>query len=419
VIEPFIRELHRAFPGAEIVTTFQMSDEFCSRENISSLPMEMYYGFHDQEDLHTALAELSSAGLYASTGHIPFSSPYIEEVLKSNIVIDFSGDMWGDNADFLGRNRFLIGLIKVRIAQLLHRPTAMLAVSAGPFRQQRMISFARDVFEHFDLVTIREPLSLDVLKDHGFNTSNVSSLACPSFLFEPFHGPQTKELMYELGLHEKGRGLVGFILCGWNFQTGPFDKWPRPDDDYSQFAEAIEFMTEELGLRVYLMSHANGFQVPPAQFKLIHGRDYPIMKQLDDVLRKRGVAKNYQTLDGIYDPWQTKAIIGHFDMLVSGRIHGAVAALSQHVPTVIIDYGHEPKAHKLRGFAMNTGTENYVADPIHAKDVIDKIRACWESRHAIRMQLEKRIPEVRNLAQQNFQIIRDLYDHKLKQDRSS
>ena len=32
------------------------------------------------------------------------------------------------------------------------------------------------------------------------------------------------------------------------------------------------------------------------------------------------------------------------------RIHGAVAALSQSVPTVIIDYGHEPKAHKLIGF---------------------------------------------------------------------
>ena len=46
----------------------------------------------------------------------------------------------------------------------------------------------------------------------------------------------------------------------------------------------------------------------------------------------------------------TKTIIKNFDMLVSGRIHGAVAALSQSVPTVIIDYGHEPKAHKLIGF---------------------------------------------------------------------
>jgi polysaccharide pyruvyl transferase WcaK-like protein len=39
-------------------------------------------------------------------------------------------------------------------------------------------------------------------------------------------------------------------------------------------------------------------------------------------------------------------------MLVSGRVHG----LSQHVPTVIIDY--EPKAHKIMGFAK---VEEYVA----------------------------------------------------------
>lgn len=54
-------------------------------------------------------------------------------------------------------------------------------------------------------------------------------------------------------------------------------------------------------------------------------------------------------MKGIYTPAETKGIISHFDMLVSGRVHAAVAALSQSVPTTIIDYGHEPKAHKLKG----------------------------------------------------------------------
>ena len=56
-------------------------------------------------------------------------------------------------------------------------------------------------------------------------------------------------------------------------------------------------------------------------------------------------------------------------MLVSGRIHGAVAALSQSVPTVIIDYGHEPKAHKLIGFAKVVGVQDFVADPCVFSDL--------------------------------------------------
>jgi len=45
VAEPLFRELRRVFPGAEIRTTFQMSNEFCERENVTRLPMELYYGW--------------------------------------------------------------------------------------------------------------------------------------------------------------------------------------------------------------------------------------------------------------------------------------------------------------------------------------------------------------------------------------
>ena len=42
ITETSIRELHRVFPDAEIVTTFQMTDEFCKRERITCLPMELF-----------------------------------------------------------------------------------------------------------------------------------------------------------------------------------------------------------------------------------------------------------------------------------------------------------------------------------------------------------------------------------------
>jgi len=402
IIEPFVRELHRVFPSAEIVTTLQMSDEFCARERISVLPMEYYYGWTGN-DLEIALRELEAAKHFASTGSLPLRTPYIEEVLRSDLVIDFSGDIWGANADFLGPDRFHVGLIKDRVAQLLGRPTVMLAGSPGPFNDQTTLEFAREVFSGFDLVTNRESVSTSLLAEWGFDTSKVHSLACPAFLFEPTSDVDSEVLNEITGSGE--RPVAGFIICGWNFLEGPFDKWPRNDSDYDIFASAVEFMTEKLGLRVVLMSHSNGFPIPPRPFELHHGRDYPIAVQLAEVLTKRGVSKDVHVLHGVYDAWQTKAIIGRFDMLVSGRVHAAVAGLSQHVPTVIIDYGHEPKAHKLAGFADIAGVREYVADPGDPEEIRGRIESCWTRRNELREHLILRMEDVRRLARRNFELL--------------
>ena len=408
IIEPFIRELYRIFPQAEIITTLQMSAGFQKEEKVTVLPMELYYGWKDN-DLEVALEELSLAYLFYKTGYLPKASTFINEVLQSDLVIDFSGDLWGDNANFLGENRFLIGLIKDRVAQLLGKKTIMLAGSPGPFNDSKTLAFAKEVFESFNLVTNRESISVDLLKKNGFDISKVLNLSCPAFLFEPKLKLGIENILAQLDLIKKDKTSFGFIICGWNFLEGPFDKWPRPNTDYEAFAEAIEFITETIGGRVYLMSHSNGFPIPPAPFELFHGRDYYVIKQLENVLKSRGISKDFLVLENVLDAWQTKAIISHFDILISGRIHGAVAGLSQNVPTVIIDYGHEPKAHKLRGFAIEAGVENYIADPAIKNDLIRKIELCWKNRKEVESMLMINIPIVKAKARRNFEALKDLF----------
>lgn len=410
IMEPFLRELHDVFPNAQIKTTFQMSKRFCEDEKVDVLPIDLYYGWKENE-LAAVRKELAASESFKETGHLSLTTPYLDAVQWADLVIDFSGDIWGDNADFLGPDRFEIGMLKDKIAQNMGKKVVMLAGSPGPFSHEHTKKLALEVYQAFDLVTNREPISTELLKENGFDTSKTHSLACPAFLFEPAKGDNINALLKREGLAREGREkpVVGFILCGWNFETGPFDKWPRNDADYIKFAENIEYLSEELGARVCLMSHSNGFDVPPAEFELKHGRDYPVIKQLQSVLEKRGIAKNVFALDGVYDTWETKAIVGSFDMLVSGRVHAAVAGLSQSVPTVIIDYGHEPKAHKLLGFATVANAAEYVADPSNGNDLKDKIEKCWNSRTEYKLMLEKHIPEVKLTAKRNFKLLKELF----------
>lgn len=408
IIEPFVRELHRCFPGCELRTTFQMSDEFCSREDVTRLPIDLYYGWSETDTPNTLL-EVGIAETFRRTKRLVHTTPYIEEVMAADLVIDFSGDMWGDNADFLGENRFLLGLYKDYVAQLLGKKVAMLAGSPGPFANAETHALAREVFAGFHLVTNREAESRAVLEQAGFPTDNVVELSCPAFLFEPATGPRVEQLIKREGLDRRDKPLVGFVLCGWNFPNGPFDRWPREDSDYLPFAEAVEHLTRDLGVRVCLLSHSNGFRLPAPPFDLVHGRDYPIIKQLQSILGTRGLAGDVFALDGIYSAWDTKAIIGRFDMLVSGRVHAAVAGLSQCVPTVIIDYGHEPKAHKLRGFAAVAGVEHLVADPAKPQDLTQRIDECFSHRNAVADDLKSRIPVVKAMARRNFELIRGMF----------
>ena len=95
-------------------------------------------------------------------------------------------------------------------------------------------------------------------------------------------------------------------------------------------------------------------------------------------------------------------------MFVSGRIHGAVAALSQSVPTVIIDYGHEPKAHKLKGFAAVVNVSEYVAEPEKIDDLYNKMILCWKNKNRYQTCLNNKMHKVKELAKLNFKLLKSL-----------
>ena len=113
-------------------------------------------------------------------------------------------------------------------------------------------------------------------------------------------------------------------------------------------------------------------------------------------------------MEQILLPHETKTFIGFLDILITGRIHAAVAALSQAIPTVIIDYGHEPKAHKLKGFAKVAMVENFVVEPTSFEGIREGIKGCWQSRDLIKVQLKGRMKEIRVLAKSNFELLKSL-----------
>jgi colanic acid/amylovoran biosynthesis protein len=403
IIEPLIKNLHKTFPSADIYTTFQMTKEFCKKEKIICLPMEFYYDW-SPNSLDTAYKELAIASIYNESHQLIDTTPFINEVLKSDLVIDFSGDIWGKNADLIGENRFLIGLIKDRIVQLLNKKNVMLVGSPGPFDKND--AFAKVVYSNFDLVTNREPISTKLLKKWGFDISKTLSLSGPAFLFKA--APKIKYQKIDKNKFNNTQPKIGFTICGWNFTRGPYSIENRKEKEFLPFVKTIEYISQNTNSYIYLISHSNGFDIFKNKIQLKYGRDYPIIKKLYEIVKKRNIAKNIFLVEGIYNPADTKAIISKFDMMVSGRVHGCIAALSQYIPAVLIDYGHEPKAHKIKGFAKLIGVEKYIANPSNENDLIFKCKKCWKNRNLIKKHLKRRIPQIKKMFRFNFKILKKI-----------
>jgi len=410
IIEPFIEALRMEFPDADIATSIQMSDAFCRKNGITSLRDKRFWSYGSHTAARTVAdifrvcfwKMLQAIGLHPDA--LIRGSALLSELEQADLVIDFSGDLYGDNAAY---NNFLESNARLIFSMLLNKPTVMLIGSPGPFTSMWRLLIARKIMGRLDLVTLREPVSQELLTFVGIKGDHIVSAACPSVLFRKDESKQAQQALEYEKLSPRSKPTVGLILCGWNMREGPYNKWPRADEEYEPFVKLIDHCITELGLRVCLMSHQNATD---HALNLTRGNDHRIIDQLMSIFDKRYTEDQLFALKGLYTAASSKTIIGQLDMLISGRIHGAVQGLSQAVPTAIIDYGHEPKAHKLKGFARMYGVEEYLCNPLDAGHMIALVDRLWTNRASVRQMLLTRIPQVVDSAKENFTLTRMAYE---------
>jgi colanic acid/amylovoran biosynthesis protein len=288
-----------------------------------------------------------------------------------------------------------VDLLKFRTVQLFGKKNIMFASSPGPVTEPKTLELAKTVYKNFDLVLNREGFSIKIMKVAGFDTSKTYSYACPAYLFDKNCYPEPtdpKKIRTIEGITGDVKN-IGFILATYSLPGHSFDDWERDEDDFKSFVELIEYIINEKQERVVLISHSNGFELPP-NFKRTHWRDYKMITQLYYILEKRGNIdmKYLWKVDSLYQPWEMHTLIGQLDMLISGRVHGAVAGLEQGVPTLAFDYKNGPLAHKMYGFFEVIGMQDYV---IPRDDIdfikyfnrlynnLDEVRACLNTNYAV------------------------------------
>jgi colanic acid/amylovoran biosynthesis protein len=412
IMEPFIDEIKKTFPNSKIRTSIQMSKEYCKKWDIVSVREKRFFTYGIHTGL-TTLVDIFKICLWKMFSifklNLTFllkTSYLLKELNDADLIIDFSGDIYGDNTfwtNFLESNAELI------FARVLKKKCAMIIGSPGPFKSIWRQVLAKSNLLNIDLVTNREEKSTEFLEYIGIKGRHIYSTACPSVLFRKEAEENMVEIYKKEGFinKDKTKPLIGLILCGWNMPSEPYNKWPREDWEYQKFIELIAYLINSKNVNICVMSHQNGTD---ENGNLIKQNDHYIIERLLQLIGPKYKHEQLFTLKDLYTAGQSKSIISKFDVLVSGRIHGAVQGLSQYIPTAIIDYGHEPKAHKLRGFAKIYDIEENVISPEDIEQMKFVVSKLIDRRDFIRKKLQQRIPEVEKLALKNFELLKEIID---------
>lgn len=402
----FLNSIHKNLPGVIVTTKYQLSKEFSHAHSIQSLNVEPTEGHKIYRFLITFYNLVLSAiwKLLSVVLHKDFkilqSTPLLQAYYNADIIVDLSGDTYGDNIPF--RN-FVKHSLEIRIARLLEKPVVSLANSPGPFSGQIKKFIARATLNSITLITTREPLSAKLLQSIGVKTPIITT-ACPAFLLEPAENSVVSKILRDENIQEGYKPTVGFTLCGYNLYSNPTWGTPESLEDLNLYVPAIIFLLEKLHAQVVLIPHV--YRMDPLTAKIIQGPDYYISSALIHMVLKKKKYDNLKIVKGTYSSSEVKGLIGKLDLHISGRLHAGVAALSQYVPTVLLSYGQ-----KHLGFAKLLGQEEYVWLPSMGSEGLVKIvTQAWKNRDIIRAELRERVPKVKNLANFNVRIIGDILD---------
>ena len=319
----------------------------------------------------------------------------------TDIVLFFNGDIFGDNSEPRRLRRFALDML---VVAALGKPSMEYVGSPGPFRASSESRAAKRVLERLSLVLTREALSADLLREGGVSGVPIVTAACPAFLLEPAPPERVSAILEEEGLNFSGPPTIGMNLTAHNFGTSGGNIALETTHQWASlknYARVLQRILDETEANVLLIPHA--YYYDPNLGKDVQKNDYTVLQRLYELVDGDRYGKRLRILKGIYSVAELKGILGRLDMYVGGRMHSAIGASSQCVPTVFLAYGH-----KHRGITRLLKQEKCVCFNQEADDVWAVVRETWTNRDQIRRELNETVPVVKRQALRSFDIVAEL-----------
>lgn len=277
---------------------------------------------------------------------------------------------------------FLILWLIAAFGAMLGKKTVLLPQSIGPLEapwQRRVVGW---LVQRSALTLVREQTSRQLLQAMGVE-KNVQVHPDIAFDFNPtIHlTDKTSDCFSGASFH------VGMTLLNWVAQGNrSFEQ-----NSYERAALRLIEHVGSLGGRVHLFAQVRG----------------PFFADDDRVVAQRILEQsNPQHViwhSDIVDSESLFAAYGHMDFFVATRLHSAIFAMNQSVPTLVVGY-----LHKSVGVLQELNLEHWCVpiEQTNAQNIIERFEELHRQKAALQSQLRNQIPVAQTQAAQTVAQIR-------------
>ncbi len=279
----------------------------------------------------------------------------LRELRRADLLVSGGGSLL---QDVTGRGSVPYYAGIMLLARALGVPVAVYAQGLGPLNSGFSRWLARQALKRASVITLRDEVSMDLLRNIGVDRPEPTLVADPAFALEPDDGGE--------GPSEPAqRPLVLFALRPWLGDGGR----------EAGYARVIARITAELGADVALLA----FQ-PEG--------DLETARRIVDLCDAGGHAPP-RIIDFNGLPNKALSAISHADLVIGMRLHSLIFAASAGVPAVAIDY--DPK---VRALAERVGNSHVVSVDAPPEELAQVVMDAWERRDQTRAELASRTADL-------------------------
>ena len=325
----------------------------------------------------------------------------LEEYHKSDIIIAALDDSF---TTLYGYGPFLTNFYRIFLAKLFKKSVVLYAGSIGPFKNKFYEILGRYIINKVDLVTLREDISFEYLKEIGVNKPPIYVTADLAFALQPAPLERAKEILSLEGIDEKERPLIGVslshVISRWAFPESQ-----DPQEKYHKYvkmmAQMVDYLIEELSATVIFIPQVIG----PTQ----KSDDRIAAKDIYQMVKKKDKIK---LITNEYTPEELRSITGQFDLFIGARTHSVISAAMMCTPFVAIEY----ESHKTRGIiGKMLDCEEFVYDirTLDFDTLITKINDVYLNREKIKEELKFKIEGMEERALLNGKLVKELLEREV------
>lgn len=306
----------------------------------------------------------------------------IRSILKN---VDAVVSSWGDGYITVPPYKIFQ---KTMFLKTKNKPLILFTSSIGPFTDGVKQYFAKKGLEKFDKLTVRDTVTFSYLEKLGIE--NIVMIPDTAFVLEPAGKIRIKQILTKENVtrNRKYLGVNISILLMHRFKN-------ILNLDYSMFmAEIIEYLSQKYKTHILLIPHQIYPNCLKTSEKILSSYDGDDRYAIKEVMKKIKDKSVVSPIMGEYGPNEYKGVISNCDFFIGGRMHSVIGAISEGVPSVIMQY-----SHKAFGVMDMIGLKQYVWDIKSPKeDLIKTINTAWHLRETLRTDIKNRMLNIKKEA---------------------